>query len=150
LDGAEIAMQMVARGEIAMRVTARALSVISLIVAMALMSVDAGAAEVKALKSGETVAVGNLFWVVNCRSLLKGPMTVEILDGPSSVTASIREQKIVPHILNCPKPVEGGVLLLTANEVKERTQAKLVLRVKYPTVDGERQRGFDFDVVIVP
>jgi hypothetical protein len=141
LDGAEIAM----------RVTVRALSIISFIVAMELMSVRVQAAEVVALKSGETVELGNLFWVVNCRSLLKGPMTVEILEGPSNVTASIREQKIIPHNQNCAKPVEAGVLLLTAaKDIKVGTQARLVLRVKYPTVDGERQTSRVIDLTLLP
>ena len=128
-----------------------ALSAISLTVAMGIASVSTQASEVIALKSGETAEIGNLFWVVNCRSLLKGPMTVEVLEGPSDVTASIREQKIIPHIQNCSKPVEGGILLLTAaKDIKTRTQAKLILRVKYPTVDGERQKSRDIDLTLLP
>jgi hypothetical protein len=134
-----------------MQVRFAALSTISLAAAMTLVGVCAQAAEVIALKSGETAEIGNLFWVANCRSLLKGPMTVEVLEGPSDVTASVREQKIVPHAQNCAKPVVGGVLLLTApKEIKERKQAKLILRVKYPTVDGERQKGHDIDLTLVP
>jgi hypothetical protein len=136
---------------VAMRMTVRALSIICFIFAMELMSVRAWALDVIALKRGETAEIGNLFWVANCRSLLKGPMTVEILEGPPDVTASIREQKIVPHVQNCAKPVEAGVLLVTApTEIKERTQAKLVLRVRYPTVDGERQKSFDMNLTLLP
>jgi hypothetical protein len=125
--------------------------ILNFAVTMAFASVSAQGAEVIALKSGETAEIGNLFWVVNCRSLLNGPMTVEILEGPSDVTASIRQQKIVPHIQNCANPVEGGVLLLTAaKEIKTRTQAKLILRVKYPTVDGERQKSRDIDLTLLP
>jgi len=124
---------------------------LNVVAAIAFAGASAQAAEVIALKSGETAEIGNLFWVANCRSLLKGPMTVDILEGPSDVTASIREQKIVPHKLNCAKPVEGGVLLLTApKEVKARIQAKLILRVKYPTVDGVRQNSRDIDLTLVP
>jgi hypothetical protein len=104
-----------------------------------------------ALKSGETVELGNLWWVASCRSLLTGPMRVEILQGPPEITASIREQNIVPHNLNCAKPVNGGVLLLTAaKDVQTKIQANVVLRVKYPTVDGEKQKSFDLDAIIVP
>jgi len=113
--------------------------------------IAAHAAETVALKSGETVELSNLWWVANCRSLLSGPMRVEILEGPPEITASIREQNIVPHILNCPKPVKGGVLLLSAaKDVKSKIEAKVVLRVKYPTVDGDKQKSFDFDAVVVP
>ena len=134
-----------------MQVKFAALSIIGLAAAMTFTGVSSQAAEVIALKSGETAEIGNLFWVANCRSLLKGPMTVEVLEGPPDVTASIREQKIIPHVQNCAKPVEAGVLLLTApKEIKERRQAKLILRVKYPTVDGERQKGHDIDLTLVP
>jgi hypothetical protein len=113
--------------------------------------ISAQAVETVALKSGETVELNNLFWVANCRSLLTGPMRVEILQGPPEITASIREQNIVPHVLNCPKAVKGGVLLLSAaKDVKTKIQAKVVLRVKYPTVDGDRQKSFDLDAVVVP
>jgi hypothetical protein len=104
-----------------------------------------------ALKSGETVELNNLFWVASCRSLLTGPMRVEILQGPPEITASIRQQNIVPHALNCAKPVDGGVLLLTAaKDVQTKIQAKVVLRVKFPTVDGEKQRSFDLDAIVMP
>jgi hypothetical protein len=137
--------------EIAVQARFVALSAISVAVAMTFMGVSAQGTEVIALKSGETAELANLFWAANCRTLLKGPMTVEVLQGPSGVTASIREQKIIPHIQNCAKPVEGGILLLTAaKEIKERTQAKTILRVKYPTVDGERQKSFDIDLTLLP
>lgn len=124
--------------------------ILNLAAAIAFAGVSAQGAEVMALKSGETAEIGNLWWIANCRSLLKGPMTVEVLEGPSEVTASIREQDVVPHSQNCAKPVQGGVLLLTAKEVKTRTQAKLILRVKYPTVDGERQKSRDIDLTLLP
>ena len=111
----------------------------------------APASQSVALKSGESAEVANLFWVANCRSLLKGPMNAEILEGPSDVAVSIKDQNIVPHIQNCAKPVAGGVLLLTAAKaIKSRVTAKLVLRVKYPTVDGERQKAFDIDLILLP
>jgi hypothetical protein len=127
------------------------LSAVSAAVTFFSVAVFAQAAEAIALKSGETVEIANLLWAANCRSLLNGPITVEVLQGPPEVTASIREQKVIPHIQNCAKPVVGGILLLTApKEIKERTQAKVILRVKYPTVDGERQKSHDIDLTLVP
>jgi hypothetical protein len=135
-----------------MRLKFAALTAVHVAVMFCSTGVFAQAADTTiALKSGETAELGNLFWVANCRSLLKGSMTVEVLEGPPEVTASIREQKIVPHAQNCAKPVDGGILLLTApKEIKQRTQAKVVLRVKYPTVDGERQKSRDIDLILVP
>lgn len=128
-----------------------AVSAVSAAVLFSTVGVFAQAADTIALKSGETAELGNLFFAVNCRSLLKGPMTVEVLEGPPDITASIREQKIIPHIQNCAKPVSGGVLLLTApKEVKDRTQAKVTLRINYPTVDGLRQRARNLDLTLLP
>lgn len=131
----------------------RSLGIIGVIAVavIAFAGLSAQATEVIALKSGETADVANVWWIANCRSLLKGSMTVEVLEGPPEVTASIKEQKIVPHNQNCAKPVDAGVLQITAaKDIKTRIQAKLVLRVKYPTVDGERQKGHDIDLTIVP
>jgi len=111
----------------------------------------APAAESVALKSGESVDLSNLFWVANCHSLLKGPMKLDVLEGPPEITAFIREQDVVPHAYNCPAAVKGGVLVLTAAAgVQKKVQAKVVLRVKYPTVDGEKQRSFDIEAIVIP
>jgi len=37
-----------------------------------------------------------------------------------------------------------------AKDIKERIQAKLILRVKYPVADGQRQTSHDIDLTIVP
>ena len=103
------------------------------------------------MKSGETVNLSTVWWIANCRSLLKGPMTVEILDGPPEITAAIHEQDVIAHTSNCANPVKGGMLTLTAaKDIKEKIHAEVVLRVKYPTQDGDRQKSFDLDAVVVP
>jgi hypothetical protein len=127
-----------------------AITVISLAAAMAFIQAPARSAESIALKSGETTEIGAEYWVSNCRSILKGAMTVEVLEGPPDVAASIREQDVLPRRQNCAKPVQGGVLVLTAKEIKAQTQTKLILRVKFPTVDGERQKSRNIDLTLVP
>jgi hypothetical protein len=111
-----------------------AIVVISLAAAMAFIQAPARSAESIALKSGETTEIGPEYWVANCRSILKGAMTVEILEGPPDVAASIREQDVV----------------LTAKEIKAQIQTKLILRVKYPTADGERQKSRNIDLTLLP
>jgi len=86
----------------------------------------APAVESVALKSGESVDLSNLFWVANCHSLLKGPMKLDVLEAPPEITASIREQSVVPHSYNCPAAVKGGVLVPTAAAgVQKKVQAKV-------------------------
>src|SRR5262245_5763391 len=118
----------------------RGLAIAGFVLAMGLTNVRAQTQQgpVVALKAGESADVGNVFGVVNCRSILKGPMSVEILEAPPGVTVSIREQKIIPRKFNCANPVDGGVLVVTApKEINERAQSKLVFRVKYVVPDGE-------------
>src|SRR5882762_4553641 len=38
-----------------------------------------------ALKSSESLEVSNVYWVTNCRSLLRSTPEVEVLDGPPGV-----------------------------------------------------------------
>jgi len=119
--------------------------------ALACAGLPASAGEPFVMKSGETVNLSTVWWIANCRSLLKGPMTVEILDGPPEITAAIHEQDVIAHTSNCANPVKGGMLTLTAaKDIKEKIHAEVVLRVKYPTQDGDRQKSFDLDAVVVP
>jgi len=107
--------------------------------------------ETIALKSGETADLGNLFFVVNCKSLLNGPIAIEVLEAPPGVTASVKEQKVIPRKFNCAKEVPGGHLLVTASgDVKVRTQGILTVRLKFPTKDGERQQSRSINVTLFP
>jgi hypothetical protein len=143
--------------EVAMHVISKALlSILSLGLAMLIGTCAAtaqkpGPQESIALKSGETVELGNVFWVVNCRSLLTGPPVAEVLEGPPEVTAIVRVQKVIPRKMNCANEFSGGMLLVTApKEIKERTQGILTIRLKYPTKDGERQASRQLIVTLFP
>jgi hypothetical protein len=62
------------------------------------------------------------------RSLLKAAPEVEVLDRPPGVTAAIKEERIVPRTFGCTKPVPGGKLIITANEVEEYGRARFLPR----------------------
>lgn len=70
-----------------------------------------------ALKSGETTEVTDLYWVVNCKSLLVSPPEVTIMDGPPGVTATAEEAMVTPRFQQCAKPVKGAKLKLTAGTI---------------------------------
>ena len=103
-----------------------------------------------ALKSGESVEVMDLYWVIDCESQLLSPPEVTILDGPPGVTASIDEAMVTPRMQQCSKPVKGGKLKLSAGKIEDPSHTTMTIRVKFQTVDGERQSGMSFNVTLFP
>jgi hypothetical protein len=104
-----------------------------------------------ALKSGESAELGDVHYIPHdCKSLLKGAPEVEVLDGPPGVNAAIKEDKIVPRTLGCTKPVPGGKLILTASEIEEYGRARMVLRIKMKTTQGDRQYSKDVNISLIP
>jgi hypothetical protein len=104
-----------------------------------------------ALKSGESVELGDVYHIsADCKSLLKATPQVEILDGPAGVTAAIKEEMVVPRYYGCTKPIPGGKLIITANEVAEYGRARMVLRIKMKTSQGDRQPSVDVNISLLP
>jgi hypothetical protein len=103
-----------------------------------------------ALKSGESVELGQLYWVTNCRSLLKGPPEVTIMDGPPGVTAMVEEAMVMPRFQNCAKPVQGGKLKVKAGEIDDLSRTTMTLRIKYRTKDGDRDLSKTINVSLFP
>jgi len=114
---------------------------------------EAGAAERLAsiaLKSNETIELHDLFYAPDCKSSLKGLPSVEILDGPPGVTVSVKEAQVVPRAQHCAKPVLGGKLYATAGAVEDYSVSKLILRITYPTKDGDRKFTDNYELTLVP
>jgi hypothetical protein len=104
-----------------------------------------------ALKSGETTELGDVYFISStCKSMLKATPVVEILDGPPGVTVAINPAKVVPHYYSCASPVAGAKLLLTASDIQDYSFTRLVLRITYKTVDGDRQRSENFNIALFP
>jgi hypothetical protein len=103
-----------------------------------------------ALKSGESVDLGPVYWVANCRSIMVGLPEVEILEGPPGLTLNLREAMVLPRTQKCPANVAGAILTATAKDVKEPIEAKLTYRLKYKTKDGDRQRSNIYSVSLFP
>lgn len=103
-----------------------------------------------ALKSNESVEVGDIYWVVNCQSQLKGTPEVDILDGPPGVKASIGEAMVLPRFQQCSRPVKGGKLKLSADKIEDQSYSMMTLRIKYKTKDGERDKSMTFSLALFP
>jgi hypothetical protein len=103
-----------------------------------------------AVKNGESIDLGTVYYVSNCRSIMVGLPDIEVLEGPSGVAVSIREEPVLPRRQGCAAKVAGGTLVLTAKDVTEPAEAKLTYRVNYRTKDGPRQTSHAFIVSLFP
>jgi hypothetical protein len=103
-----------------------------------------------ALKDGESVELGKVYYVSNCRSIMVGIPEIEVLEGPQEVTLAIKEGMVLPRRQNCANKVPGGTVVATAKDVKERSDAKLTYRLKYKTKDGERQTSSVYNFSLFP
>jgi hypothetical protein len=102
------------------------------------------------LKKGESIDVGQVYYVSNCHSIMVGLPEIEVLEGPPGVAVSIREEPVLPRRQSCAAKVPGGTLVMTAKDVAEESESKLTYRVKYQTKDGPRQTSNTFIVKLFP
>ena len=103
-----------------------------------------------ALKNGETIDVGQVYWVSHCKSLLKSAPEVEILDGPDGVTAAITEATVLPRRQRCGNKVTGGLLSFSAKDIVDPSYSNMTIRITYHTRDGDRKFSHVFNVSLIP
>jgi hypothetical protein len=103
-----------------------------------------------ALKSKESSEFAKVYWVSHCRSLLRSTPEVEILDGPPGVSVTIKEGMVVPRYQQCAKPVPGGTLVISAQDIEDPSYTKLIVRVTFKTRDGVRQRSQVINLSLIP
>jgi hypothetical protein len=102
-----------------------------------------------ALKSGESAELGELFWVVNCRSVLKSTPEAEILDGPPGVSVAVKAAQVTPRVQRCPK-VPGGMLVITAGNIEDPSYTTLTIRISYRGRDGDRKSSLIYNLSLFP
>jgi hypothetical protein len=103
-----------------------------------------------ALRSGETTELSQVYYIANCKSQLKSPPAVEVIDGPPGITVSVKEAMVVPRVHGCARPVAGGKLMITANDVEDESHTRLTIRITYKTKDGERQSSAVYNLSLFP
>jgi hypothetical protein len=103
-----------------------------------------------AIKNGETLELARLYWVANCKSVLKSTPTAEILSGPPNISVSVKQAMVRPRTQSCPKDVSGGILSIAAKDIKELSISKVVIRWKYETLDGDRLKSETYNLTMVP
>ncbi len=102
------------------------------------------------VKNGESIEVGTVYYVAQCRSIMTGLPEVEVLEGPPEVTLSIKEQPVLPRGQGCAQKVAGGTIMLTAKGITAPTESKLAYRVNYKTRDGNRQTSRTYVISLYP
>lgn len=103
-----------------------------------------------ALRSGESAELFQVYWVVNCRSVLKSTPEAEILDGPPGVSVAIKPAMVMPRAQRCPKPVAGGTLVITAGDVEDPSYTTLTIRITYRGRDGDRKPSQTYNISLLP
>ncbi len=103
-----------------------------------------------ALKGGESAEVGDLYYVINCRSLLTAPPEATILSGPPGVTVEVQEASVTPRIQQCSRPVKGAKLILRAGDIQDESETTMTVRVNYATKDGPRTVGYNINLSLFP
>jgi hypothetical protein len=104
-----------------------------------------------ALKNGESTELIDVWYInTNCKSVLKSTPEVEIIDGPPGVTAVINAAKVVPRGYSCSNPVSGGKLVITAKDVQDYSYTRMVLRIRYKTSVGDRERSENVNIALFP
>lgn len=119
-----------------------------LLAAQLLMGPTAQAQD-KVLKAGASVDLGNAFWANGCTSMLVTVVGVDLLDGPSGVQLSLRNEDVYPRQQNCPK-VAGAVVVASVKDVAAPTTGTVRYRVRYKTLDGLRQSEHSVPVSLEP
>lgn len=103
-----------------------------------------------ALKNGETIEVEPLYWVSNCKSILKGTPEVEILEGPVGLTATVKRAMVLPRHQKCGNKVAGGMLTFSADNVEDQSYTNMTVRITFKTHDGDRRFSEVFNVSLIP
>jgi len=103
-----------------------------------------------AIKSGESANLGDIYWVVNCRSVLKSTPEAEILDGPPGISVAVKAAMVTPRAQRCPRPVPGGTLVITAGNIEDPSYTTLTIRITYRGPDGDRKSSVVYNISLFP
>lgn len=103
-----------------------------------------------ALRSGESTELTTLYYVENCKSMLKSTPEAEIIDAPPAVTVSVREDMVLPRAQGCAKPVKGGTLVISAKDIEDLSYTPVTVRITFKTRDGDRKFSYVINLSLIP
>jgi hypothetical protein len=103
-----------------------------------------------ALRSGESAELGQLYWVVNCRSVLKSTPEAEILDGPPGVSVAVKTAMVTPRVQRCANSVPGGTLVITVGNIEDHSYTTLTIRTTFRGREGVRTTSQIYNLSLFP
>lgn len=103
-----------------------------------------------AIKGSETIDLYSVYWIQNCKSILKSFGGIDVLQGPSQVTLALREQPVNATRQHCRAPVKGAVVTATGKGITQPSTSDLTFRVRYNTTDGPKQSVFTVEMKLFP
>jgi hypothetical protein len=107
-------------------------------------------AEEITLKSNETAEINTIFWISQCKSVLKSIAGVDILESPPGITLTIKEEVVNVRRQNCEAKVPGGKVIATVRDINAPVSGTLRYRVRYKTLDGDRQSTHSVNIFLYP
>jgi hypothetical protein len=57
---------------------------------------------------------------------------------------------VLPRIQQCPRPVSGGKLSVTAGTIDDQSNSLMTVRIRYKTRDGIRDKSITFTIALFP
>ncbi|HEX2114967.1 MAG TPA: hypothetical protein VHM01_11235 [Alphaproteobacteria bacterium] len=120
------------------------------LLAALLLTAPAAAQDVISIRNGESVDLGAVYWQYRCESIFLRFYGIDLLEGPPGLSLSIRPGRVWAQRQNCPRPLDGGTVVLTAKDVKERFEGTIHYRVRYDTKDGDKQSTHSRKIVVFP
>jgi hypothetical protein len=97
------------------------------------------------------MALGSVYWVRNCGSLLEKFEGVSMISRPPGFTLSLRPQEVLPTLQKCSNVVRGAVVVVAASDSSPLGTTKLNYQVNYLTLHGTHEIStHSRDINVVP
>jgi hypothetical protein len=141
--------------------TVRAISTLAIACALALCAFagsgtaqDGPTPQLFGIKNGETLPLRTFTWfrLATCEPLFLDFEKFDVLEGPPELSLQYEPAQVHASSTtrDCPKPIKGGTILVTAKDVTEKIEAVFAFRVRMRTKEGPRQVTFRYNVLLFP
>jgi hypothetical protein len=105
------------------------------------------------IRDGETLVLRRVTTVTNgCESMFVKAEGVDVLEGPSELSFKLEPGLVRTAVAgkDCPKPVSGTVVYVSAKNVKEPKDQVVTIRVRMETTNGPWQSTIRTRILIFP